>query len=251
MTRRLMILACLMTVCIAGAAGFPLSLALDLAGAEAAGLSALRVTGSVWNGRIERAALGTRLLGDVALGLDPGALLRGDLRLHWRLEHPGIDGEGDLLRLDGGGLAIADTRLAGRLQALPTLIPLVGELRFEAERILLDDESCQATAVRLWTDALVRSRAHLDWQGPVLEGRAACSDGALALPLAGEDKNSRITIEMRLTPDLDYAADLSIVTEDTRLQRRLRLLGFAAEAEGSYRLRQAGRLASPQTEETP
>lgn len=250
MSLRLAFLAFLLALCMASIVRFPLSLALTLAGIKDAGLSALRVTGSIWNGRIERAAFGDRLLGDVSLGLDPEALLAGDMRLQWRLAHPGIDGEGELQRLADGGVAIAKTRLAGRLQALPTLIPLDGELRFEAGRIAFGPGTCEASAVRLWTDALARSRAHLDWQGPVLEGRAVCRDGALLLPLAGADGTSRIMLEMRLTPDLDYAADLSVTTEDIRLQRRLRLLGFTAGAGGVYRLRQTGRLTSIYDKET-
>jgi len=225
-------------------ARFPLSLALAMSGTDAAGLSALRATGTVWSGRLERLALGTHVIGDVDLALDPQSLLAGKARLGWRLRHPGLEGTGVLTGRPDGIVELTATRLAGRLLDLPTLVPLEGSFRVEVDRVVFGPDGCRQASASLWTDALERSRASLRWRGPALEGSAACRDGTLVLPLAGRNTDSRVAIEARLRPDLHYTVDISVTTESRRLVRTLPALGFEPGENGGFRLVQDGRLPS-------
>jgi len=221
---------------------FPLSLALTLLGIDAAGLTALRASGSVWDGRLERAAIGRRVIGDVTMGLEPGDLLAGRARLDWRLDHPGLEGGGVLILQPGGAYALEDVRLSGRMLHLPTLVPLEGSLRLDAKRIAFGPEGCRAGQAQLWSDALARSRASLRWEGPVLEGTAACRGSALAVQMAGDSPGGAVSIEAHLQPSLRYAVDVTVTSEDRQLRRSLRVLGFEAEADGELRLVQEGML---------
>jgi len=242
MSRRLLIAVFAVSLVATAAARFPLSLALPFMGVEETGLSALRASGTVWEGRLKRAALGPRLIGDVELGLEPMALLRGRMRLAWHLRRPGLEGSGDLIVRSDGAVALEEMRLSGRLLDLPTLVPLEGTARLEAERIVVGPEGCRSAEARLWTDTLQRSRASLRWQGPILEGTARCSGEVLALRLQGSDAGERVSVEARLRPSLGYAVDVAIATEDRRLRQRLSMLGFEAGPDGGYRLVQEGTL---------
>jgi general secretion pathway protein N len=64
------------------AATLPLRLALGWAGADRF-VSAARVEGTVWNGRLQDAQLRGLSLGDISLGLDIPALLTGRLALNY------------------------------------------------------------------------------------------------------------------------------------------------------------------------
>lgn len=242
MSRRLLIAVFAASLLATAVARFPLSLALTFMGAEQASLTALSASGTVWNGRLERAALGPRLIGDVELGLEPTALLGGRMRLAWQVRRPGLEGSGDLIARTDGVVALEEVRLSGRLLDLPTLVPLEGTARLEAERIVVGPEGCRSAEARLWTDTLQRSRANLRWRGPVLEGSATCRGEALVLSLDGRESGSRVAVEARLQPDLAYTVDVAVTTRDRDLARRLSMLGFEAGAENGYRLVQKGRL---------
>lgn len=226
-------------------ARFPLSLALAMSEAGAAGgASALRATGTIWDGQLERLALGAHVIGDVDLALDPRALPAGKARLAWRLRHSGLEGAGVLAGHPDGTVELSEARLAGRLLDLPTLVPLEGSFRLEVDRIVFGADGCRQAAASLWTDTLERSRASLRWRGPALEGSATCRDGMLVLPLAGSNDDSRIAIEARLRADLHYAIEISVNTENRRLLRTLPALGFEPVNNGHFRLIQDGRLPS-------
>jgi len=230
-------------------ARFPLALTLDLLNAEAKGLSAPAVTGTIWSGRLDGAALGSLPIGNLELKLDPRSLLGGKARLTIALERTGLLATGRFTAEGGGVYALEESQLEVRLIELPTLVPLSGSFTLDIERIEMGPEGCRVARADLWTDALLRSRASLDWQGPVLEGTAECRGGILTLPLAGGDETGRVRIEMRLMPGFQYRIVIRITPEDAGLRRRLPLLGFVSEGNGGYRLIQKGQLKTPREAE--
>lgn len=84
---------------------FPLRLALGLAGAEAAGLSARSVSGSIWSGRLIDAGWRGAELGTIDTGLAPLALLSGDVQIDF-VRDDALRGAlaGGLLLSGGGGV---------------------------------------------------------------------------------------------------------------------------------------------------
>ena len=67
-------------------------------------LAATSVTGSLWQAQLSGAALGRMQLGDVALALQPGALLKG--RLSW--QDPRIIRDGN--KISGDSPLLAETK---------------------------------------------------------------------------------------------------------------------------------------------
>lgn len=82
MTRRRIWIAAALLALVVIAATLPMRLALAIAGAAEAGLSARAVTGSIWSGQLVDARWRGARLGTLGSGLAPLALLGGEARLN-------------------------------------------------------------------------------------------------------------------------------------------------------------------------
>lgn len=220
----------------------PLSLITVAIDTRAGGLAIARTEGTIWQGRFVGAVANGQPLGDIAVSLAPWRLLTGALVLDWRIDGPGLQGEGRLMRTLGGATQIRDARLTASLRRMPTIVAMDGTAMIEIDEAVFGPSGCRWAAARLWTDALVQSRASLGWAGPPLAGEATCVDGALVLPLSGAEAGDEIDALARLEPDLRFRVEVSISTSDGRLQQVLPLLGFSARGDG-FVLVQRGALA--------
>lgn len=77
------VVAGLILALFVGIATFPLRIALAWGGAEAAGLTARGVTGSIWSGRVHDAVWNGAALGSFDVAADPLALLGGGVRMNF------------------------------------------------------------------------------------------------------------------------------------------------------------------------
>ena len=130
-------------------------------------LAATSVTGSLWQAQLSGAALGRMQLGDVALALQPGALLKG--RLSWQTAG---SLNGQIWRgFTAGGVVGLNGRLTG--SPLPGL-PLAGISLADVMATLDGAGRCEAAGGQVTAD--------------------------LALPLAGQRNRQRLRLNTVQSP---------------------------------------------------
>lgn len=208
-------------------ATFPLRLALGLAGAETAGLTARGVTGSIWSGRIVDAVWRGADLGSVDAGLNPLALLGGDVRVDVRRD--------DQLRgpLTGGLMLAGDQGVADVSGALSLGASLAGvpldTLRLTGVTVRFDgDGRCVAAG----------GQAQLTLALPVpgldlangLSGPLACRDGRAEATLASQSGMERL--RLGIDGKGRWRAQLGVASgSDPALAGLLRAAGFVDDGD--------------------
>jgi len=216
----------------------PLRLALGVAGADALGLSARRVNGSIWAGSLAEARVGALALGDVDARVSPGALLLG--RLTVALDGAGTaEGAGRALhgrvtmRRHGFGIEGLSAGLAaGSLfQPLP-----VTALDLDDVSVRFEDGACREAEGR------VRATLGAGPAGialpPQVAGAVRCEGAALLVPLTGQAGTEGVTL--RVEGDGRYRAEFVLGAADPAAAERLGRLGFVPAGNG-YRLVAEGR----------
>lgn len=149
-------------------------------------LAAAAVSGAIWRAELAGAALGSARIGDLALALQPVALLRG--RLQWTATG-GLDGS--LWRsLAGGGTDALSGQLTGA--PLPGL-PVAG-ITLTGVTLALDG---RGRCLSAGGQVQIRLGAALAGQTS-LSGAPACTGTALTLPLASGD--GRVRLDLAIMP---------------------------------------------------
>lgn len=186
----------------------PMRLALGAFGLDDAGLSARRVSGSIWWGRLRDARMGDMPLGDLGARLSPVQLLVGRARIDF-------DGGKGPDRLRGAiGVARSSFGLddvTARLQAGSSFAPLpISSIDLTDLSVRFADGQCRKAEGRV--------RANL--QGAIggvalgggLTGAARCDRDRLLLPLVGESGMEQVTV--RLAQDGRFTADIAVRQPD-------------------------------------
>ncbi|HMO76977.1 MAG TPA: type II secretion system protein N [Sphingopyxis sp.] len=234
---RRLVLAALLIALILIAATFPMRLALTLAGAEASGLSAREVRGSVWAGELVEARLGGLALGNVEASLSPLALLGGDVELAFARADARL---GDLSgRLHGSTpRGVSDLSGSSSLTAGLGLVP-VDSLRFEGAEVRFDEGGrCVAAGGRVQLD-VGASIAGLDLSRG-LSGPLRCVEGRAQAALSSQSGMERLTLSFDGSGA--YRAAFAInVDRDPAMAAMLSALGFRA-GNGGFVLVSSGRL---------
>lgn len=212
-----------------------LPLRLAVGGLEERGFSARRVSGSIWNGRLDELAYSGAPLGDAQVGLQALPVLAGMRRLNVELLDGPATGRAVLVT---GGDSAGFTDADGRLQAamLPLPVPLAGEIVLEDAAVLFEDGACRHAQGRVTTDVLRRSAARLQWSGPELSGELACQGAAVVAPLTGQDGATRVDATVRFEGDGRYRLATRVLTPDVGLGAVLLLGGFQRGPEGLSRV---------------
>ena len=215
-----------------GAALFPLSLALRLAGAPVTGTP----SGTVWNGRIEDAAVQGQPLGLVTLRPRLFPLLGGTLDADVTMDGPLGTGEARVkakgqrvILLD----AAADLDLAATSARDAFGQPLRGRAQVETPSLTLAGGACEAGTLDVTTDLLTQAAAQLGAPalGAPLAGQGACEDGMLVLPLTGRGAAGEAEALLRLGP-ARYTTALTLTPDDPRAGQVLEAYGFKRSAGG-------------------
>lgn len=176
----------------------PLRLALGWTNADAAGLTAGRVEGTIWSGRLYDAGFRGLRLGDARAGLDP---FGGGLRLAIAGE---IEGRGLVkLRRRGLGLSAVDARLP--LARVAPGLPFDGTLSLDHLRVELDN-GCRSAAGRVALEDVRMLAVDQPIRGLRLTGNAACEGGRLVLPMKGDGGGVTVEIALRIDDAGDYEA---------------------------------------------
>lgn len=212
----------------------PLRLVAGWVGLGDAGLSARAVHGSVWFGTIDEAAFGGVALGDLRARLSPLTLLLGEARVSVQGRGAGPSAQG----------AVAVSRHSSGIDdasaSLPTgavFAPLpISQLDLSAASVRFDDGRC-ARAQGTVRATVTGTIAGVDLGGS-MSGAARCDGGALALPLRSAASGG--AIDLRLSADGRFHADLILPAGDAATIARLQQAGFQAGPKG-YTLSAEGR----------
>lgn len=200
----------------------PMRLALGWFGLGEQGLTARRVTGSVWDGGLREAKFGEVALGDLAAGVRPLPLLIG--RGSVTIEGPALDAVLEVTR-HGVGLrdATATLPIGQAFDPVPVTALSLGDVtaRFEGD-------TCEEASGQ------VRATLSGDVQGvplpTALTGAARCDNGALLLPLASAAAGEGIVV--RVFGDGRYRTELTLVPGDPLVGQRLTGAGFVPGGAG-------------------
>lgn len=211
----------------------PLRAVLGWVGLGDAGLTARRVDGSLWSGRLVEARFGELALGDADARLAFWPLFLGNARVE-------LDGAGErplhgAVTISRHGLGIDDmtaSLLTGQLFApLP-----VTALDLDDTSVRFRDGVCEAA------DGRVRATLAGEAAGvplpATLSGPARCEAGALVLPLTSQAGTEAATL--RVQGDGRYRAEFALRSPDPATVQRLEAAGFIGGAHG-YQLVVEGR----------
>lgn len=211
----------------------PMRLALGWAGLGDLGLSARQVHGSVWFGELSEVHAGGLDLGDMAAGLAPAPLVIG-------CAHVAVKGEGDAplqgaLSLSRHSFGVVD--LTAGVTSGAAFAPLpVTELDLDDVTARFKDGACDHAEgrVRVTLAGAIGGVA----LPQTMAGTARCDGNALLLPLASTAGTE--SLDLRLSADDSYRADLTMRTGDPQLATKLQLAGFRPSPNG-YLLSLQGR----------
>lgn len=219
-------------------ARFPLALALVIADAP---LQAERVTGTIWNGRIENAWIAGYPVGHIDVSAAFWPLLTGKAAADIAVQGPMLQGQGKV-SVARQRAAMREAAFAINLSALgvPTAFgpPLDGRVDVQVRDLQLVGTECRSADVSLATDALHRAVQPYGLDGMMLAGEGRCADGVFNLPLAGESADGRAEIDLRVAAS-GYMTELALTPTDPRIGRLLVDVGFQAD-RGTYRLIERG-----------
>ncbi len=197
----------------------PLRLALDWLGLDERGLAAREAEGSIWLGRLAEAQAGGAPLGDVATRLASLPLLLGRARLDVQRED---EARPLALAITVSRHSLAVDDATGRLELGGTLASLdLADLtaRFTDGRCVEAEGSVSALPAG--------DLAALAPGG--FTGAVRCDRDALLLPLAGP---GGATLNLRVTDEGSYTAELGVPVTDPAVRDRLAAAGFAPGGPG-------------------
>jgi hypothetical protein len=229
-------------VVIAGVVGiflFPLSLALSLVDAPIEG----DPEGTIWQGRIENAAIEGVRLGEVQLSISPLPLLTGRLAGHVAIDGPAGTGQGRF-SLTSDRISLTQAEGTVRLDALPLVDPLgrqvTGSVEVEAEDLMVTREACLSGAIALKTDAFARAVQSFGAEGFPLAGQGVCEDGTLFLPMKGSGAEGEAVLTLMGSPRR-FVSELTVRPANPALGSALTQHGFQRTPDG-YTLTTRGRI---------
>ena len=209
----------------------PLAVVLPMALPADSGIAARKAEGSIWEGILRDVTVAGLPLGDTGIALDVLPLVIGKARLGFASNV--LRG---IVETSSGRVGLADATgvidLAGRLRPLP-----VSRLTLEGVTTEFRDQRC----------AVARGRVRADVAGDVgglslpggLSGTVRCDGNEIVVPLVGQSGMERI--DLRITQNGKWRADLSVRTTDPTIAARLLSSGFST-GPGGYTIRVTGAL---------
>ena len=211
----------------------PLRAALGWFALGEQGLTARRVTGVLWGGRLAEARFGDVALGDLGARLAFWPLFLGRARIE--LAGEGARPLGGALTVSRHAVGIDD--LSATLATGQLFAPLpVTMLELDGATVHFRDGQCERAEGRV--RATLAGEAGGVPLPAVLAGPARCDAGALLLPLTSTAGTETATL--RVSGNGRYRAEFTLAAADPALGVRLERAGFVS-GPGGYRLAVEGR----------
>lgn len=213
-------------------ATIPLSLALSAMGAATRGLSATRVSGTIWSGELSDASFQRVRLGDVRVRLDPLGLFLGGGRVQFVLGGR-LQGRG-VARLAGREVGVSRLRLSAPADALADGLPFRGTVRLENLEARFRSGACHRASGRIVLERLSLG-AGAPLPGLSLSGPAACRGGLLVAPLSGRAAGVEVEADLQVSGAGRYQLLTRVKTTDPTLEAAMGLAGFERNLDGFNR----------------
>lgn len=233
MTNRNLLLSFLIALLAALPLTMPLAVGLVAGGGKRLAFAEAR--GTIWRGEIRRASLGPLTLGDLSVGLDPLALLTGQIKVAARASGGDLKGAG----------RIALTRRSPGVEGFTGSLPLTalglsgsltGDLTARDVTAAFDDGACGEA------EGEIAAVVHGLGANPVaLRGRPVCQGAVLVLPLAGTVDGMALDLVVRLQADGRYRLEATVKTTDPAFGAILAAEGFTS-VPGGYSRTSEGKL---------
>lgn len=226
------------TTVVTLAARLPLALVMLVANVP---IEAERVSGTVWNGKIQNAWVQGYPIGDIAVSGRAMPLLTGKGGADLRFSGGMLRGQAGVV-VGGSSVAIDDADLIVDLEALNLRdafgAPMAGLIEAKIPSLKVADGRCEGGTIEVATDTLQRSAVSYGGEGFLLTGTGECTDGALDLPLAGDGPEASATIAIRVARE-GYMTVLTIDPKTSDLEQALDAFGFE-QVGSTYQLIQRG-----------
>lgn len=217
------------------------------------GVTAVGVSGTVWQGRAARIDTG----GPVAVtgavwDLSGWQLLRGRVAADTRFRVAGLEGSGYLASGPGGRIDVDGLTLRGPATGVAALLPglavdPVGQLLVRAEAATFADGRIERLAGRMqWSEAALGAPFELDLGMVRASVEPTGNGGGYAIELNGEGGALDIAGVANLQPDGEYRVDLRLTPTASAPDGLRETLSLAAQREGDgFRVRRSGSLTLP------
>lgn len=212
-----------------------------LAGAQM--LRAAGVSGVVWNGRFGDVTLANAPIGSWKGGLDPLALVTGQVRIGLKQDRAASDQRVTLL-LGGRDKGVERLSLRTSVDLAPAGLPLSGDIAFRDVTAVFRKDRC----ARAEGTIQLRLIGEGPLQGSVLSGASVCRSSIWTATLSGRARDSDLLLTARVEGNGAYQLEMSVATADLDLIQGLVASGFVRDATGARRVI-TGRLAAPSSDE--
>lgn len=218
----------------------PLSLAVRLSGVA---IQAERISGTVWNGRIEKAWVTGYPVGDVDVNGHFLPLLKGTLVADLNVRGALVTGQGQVtaspnrLRFEDTDLVV-DLAATNFRDALGS--PMAGQVIATVPNLSLNREGCVSGSAKVSTNTLRSSARRYGGQGFDLTGQGRCQDGLFILPITGEGPEGRVNINVQISAQ-GYTTTMVVEPRLAELAEALQIYGFQKEGT-AYSLIQRGEI---------
>lgn len=226
-------------------AGTPISFVLKRSGVGSTGLNWSGAAGTMFSGEMSGVSFGAQPIGDVALKLEAGELLKG--RISYEITWSGLATSGravvglgqDTVLLSGLNASLAVEHLVGLSDDIRRS---GGSAAISNANVVFRNEACQSAAGTVSTDTVARALAAYGVSGGSLSGEMACDGPMLQLPVLGETgTGDRIEALLRVGLVEPSSVEARIATGSTEVGNLLVLQGFEP-VNGTYSYRREAQL---------
>lgn len=191
-------------------------------------------SGTVWGGQVR----GLDYIGTANFKLSPKALFHGGLPMTFASQSSAMSIFGNASRTK-----LKDIQFSGILAKLPTrdgrLKELAGQVNIRIDELEIENNTCTFASGQVSTDFLALNQARWQWQGPTLAGPISCEDGDMLAELSGRENRQIIRTKLRLSPNGNYAADITVQTDQAEAGVVLPLYGFEKQGR-QFKLTEQG-----------
>ena len=201
---------------------WPLRAGLAASNTAAIGLSARDVSGTIWSGRLEGAALGSQPLGDLRARVFLLPLLAGETRL-------ALTGEGafqGVFTRRGDAIAVEGLDIRAPISVFG--LAGAGTATLSQAAFAFDGATCETASGRVRIEGL----AGTGWTAPVLEGPLVCEQGRLVARLAGQDASVGLSADLSFQRTGRWTLDLAARPVDSMISAALSAQGFQPGPDG-------------------
>lgn len=215
----------LAAVLVTAIARFPLALAVHWSGAP---VSAERIEGTIWKGRLEGATVDGYRLGRIDVSTRALPLLTGSVTSAVDVRGPVANGAA-LVSVRPGRLtfklAEADVQIAPLNLRDAFGAPMSGTVEIRADNLTIAGGACRSGTVSISTDTLQKSAVRYGGEGFRLSGDGHCEDDIFLLPLSGSGPEGAADVTIRISA-AGYQTELLIDPAEPDFAAVLSAYGF-------------------------